>query len=340
VFLLSRIGSQEAVTAYELATGTQVWRQTYDAPYEMNPAAVGHGKGPKSTPVVSGGRVYTFGISGILSAFDAASGRVIWRTDFRSRFPSASPEFGTAMSPIVTGGLVIVHAGGNGKGAVVAFDEKKGDAVRWTWTGDGPAYSSPVVALVDGVRLLVTQTQSRVVALSLADGRLAWDVPFTTDYDQNIVTPVVQDDVVIYSGLSKPLTAVRVARAGGKWQTTRLWQNPELPMYMSSPVAANGLLFGLTHRNRGQFFCADARTGRTLWVTRGREGENAALVVAGGLLLAATTEGELVVARPSATSFDVVKRYTVAESPVWAHPVPTGSGVLIKDAETLALWTF
>jgi hypothetical protein len=109
---------------------------------------------------------------------------------------------------------------------------------------------------------------------------------------------------------------------------------------MSSPVEAAGKLYGLTHRNRGQFFCVDVKSGRTLWTTRGREAENAALVVAGDLLIATTTEAELVVARVNPTSFDLVKRYTIAESPIWAHPVLTASGVIIKDAETLAYWEF
>ena len=111
-------------------------------------------------------------------------------------------------------------------------------------------------------------------------------------------------------------------------------------MYMSSAVVANGILFGLTHRNKGQFFAVDARSGKVLWTTRGREGENAALIAAGELLMATTTEGELVIVRRDAAKFDAIKRYTIAESPVWAYPVPAGRGVLIKDAEKVAYWTF
>ena len=84
----------------------------------------------------------------------------------------------------------------------------------------------------------------------------------------------------------------------------------------------------------------DSRTGKTLWTSRGREGENAALALAGDLLLVTTTEGELVVMRASPKAFEIVKRYTIAESPVWAHPAPTAAGVLIKDAESLTYWSF
>jgi outer membrane protein assembly factor BamB len=179
-----------------------------------------------------------------------------------------------------------------------------------------------------------------VIGLSAADGSLLWSIPFTTTFDQNIVTPMVIGDLVVYSGVEQPLTAVRITQAGGKWNAVPVWRNPDLPMFMSSPVPWNGQLCGLTHRNKGQFFCVDAKTGATVWTTRGREGENAALVAAGNVLLAATTEGELVVAQRNGAKIDIVKRYTVAESPIWAHPVPAGRGVLIKDMETLALWEF
>jgi outer membrane protein assembly factor BamB len=243
------------------------------------------------------------------------------------------------MSPIVAGGSLIVHAGGPGNGAIFAIDPAKG-GVRWTWKGDAPAYSSPVVADIGGTRQVITQSQSHLVGLSLADGKLLWQIAFKTAYDQNIVTPVVSKDVVIYSGLGNPLAAVRVSQQGGKWTTDQVWQNPDLPMYMSSPVLHNGHLFGLTQKNRGQFFCADAATGKTVWATKGREGENAAVILAGDLLIATTTEGELVVAKADTAAFTPIRRYTIAESPVWAHPVPAGSGVLIKDAESLAYFQF
>ena len=130
VFLFSRMGEQEAVSARDLGTGKEIWRAAYDAPYQMNPAATSHGKGPKSTPAHDRGRLFTFGISGILSAWQAQDGRLLWRRDFKKEFPSTAPDFGVAMSPIVVGDLVIVHAGGIGNGAVLALDVvERGDEV-------------------------------------------------------------------------------------------------------------------------------------------------------------------------------------------------------------------
>jgi outer membrane protein assembly factor BamB len=339
VYLFSRVGEQEALTAWDLSTGKQLWRQAYDAPYQMNPAATAHGKGPKSTPVHDRGRIFTFGIGGILSAWQASDGRLVWRKDFKKDFPSTSPDFGVAMSPVVAGDSLILHAGGSGNGALMALAAATGD-VKWSWKGDGPAYASPVIATIGGTTHLITQSQRHVVGLSPTEGGLLWQVPFATEYEQNSVTPVVVGDLVVYGGINKPTTAVRIARTGGKWEGTQVWQNADVPMYMSSPVEAGGYLFGLTHRSRGQFFCLDPRSGKTMWTTKGREGENAAVVAASGFVMAMTTEGELVVFHANAKQFDLVKRYTVAESAVWAHPAPAGAGIVIKDAGSLAYWVF
>jgi outer membrane protein assembly factor BamB len=339
VFQFSRIGEQEAMTAFELATGKQVWRQAYDAPYRMNPAATGHGKGPKGTPTVAGGRIHTLGISGILSAFDAATGRVLWRHDFANEFTVTSPDFGASMSPIVDGAHVIAHVGGAGGGALAAFDVATGSRV-WSWKGDGPAYASPVIATAGGVRQLITQTQSHLVGLDVSNGKELWRMPFTTDYDQNIVTSIVDGDVIVYGGLSKPTVAARIVNETGGWKLSEVWRNPDVPMYMSSPVAQGGVLYGFTHRNRGQFFALDMKTGRTLWTGPPRQGDNASLSVAGRFVLAVTTEGALLVMRQESTAFDLVRTYTVADSPVWAHPAFTARGILVKDMDALALWTF
>ena len=339
VYLLSRVDDRETVTAYDLKTGRQIWRDAYDAPYDMNPAARSHGKGPKSTPVLDRGRLFTLGISGVVSALEAATGKVVWRHDFRTEFAETSPDFGAAMSPIVDGDNVIAHVGGIGVGAIVAFDRTNGSR-KWSWSGDGPAYASPVIGTFDGVRHLVTQTHSHVVGIAPEDGRELWRIKFTTNYSQNSVTPVVAGGLLIYSGLAKGTTAVRPVLANGAWHVEQVWQNADVPMYMSSPVEAGGVLYGLTHLNRGQFFAVELTTGKTLWTSPPRQAENAALTAAGDVVIATTTNGELLVIRRGQGAFDLVRKYEIAGSPVWAHHAHSDRGVLIKDAETLAYWTF
>ncbi len=334
VIIHTRQSEREVTRALDLETGKERWRSDYAAPYTMNSAARGHGPGPKSTPAVADGRVFTFGISGILSAHDVATGKVLWRTDA----PAAPPEFGTAMSPIVDGSLVIVHLGANDQGALTAFDAASG-APRWRWTGDGPGYASPVLAAIHGTRQLVTQSENSVISVNVASGQLLWRLPFKTSFDQNSITPVVVRDMVIFSGLDNGTAAVRVVRKGSTWTAEPVWKNDQVSMYMSSPVVIGSTLYGLSHRNRGQFFAVDVASGRTLWTTPGREGENASIIATGELLLLSTTNAELIVARAGADKFAEVKRYSTAESAVWAHPAMFGNTILVKDVDKLICWT-
>src|SRR5262249_3513422 len=154
------------------------------------------------TPLVASGRVFTLGIAGALSAYDAATGKPLWRRDDKARFKATSPLYGTAMSPAADGDRIFVHLGGQGDGALLALDAATG-AERWAWKDDGPGYASPVIAEIAGVRQLVTETQGLLVGLSVANGALLWKLRFTTAYDQNAVTPVIVGDLVIYSGVDK-----------------------------------------------------------------------------------------------------------------------------------------
>jgi outer membrane protein assembly factor BamB len=337
VFQLARRGELETLAALDLDTGRAVWSETYEAPYTMNSAARSHGPGPKSTPVVHGDRVCAFGISGVLSCHQASSGRLTWRKRLDQQLEAASPLYGVAMSPQVDAGRLIVHVGGQDHGALTAYDLETG-AERWAWKGDGPGYASPVVAEIAGVRQVITQSQAYLVGVAASDGSLLWKLPFTTPYDQNAVTPVVDGDVVIYSGLESGHHAVRILHDAGAWRLQPVWDNQEVSAYMSSPVLSDGFVYGLSHHDKGQVFCLDARTGRTLWTSRGRTGQNASLVDAGPVLLALTTESELVVFQKGAAAFTPLVTYTVADTPTWAHLALLPEGLLVKDLEHLALW--
>jgi outer membrane protein assembly factor BamB len=336
VYLHTRRNEQETIAAFDLATGKTLWSLAYDVPYEMNPAAREHGKGPKSTPVLSAGRLFTLGITGVLSAVDAATGKLLWRASFDKDFPVTAPEFGTAMSPLVDGDAVIAHVGGRDRGALRAFAVATGRP-QWSWTEDGPGYASPVIVEAGGVRQIVTQTQQHVVGVERTSGKTLWKMRFETEYQQNAVTPVAYRDLVVLSGLGKSAFAVRIARQGAAWKAETVWENTSVPMYMSSPVLSGDVLFGLTHRNRGQFFALDARTGKTLWTSPPRQGENAAIVGAGDVLFCLTNDGQLKLVRATATAFEPIGSVEVATSPTWAHPVVLGDRVLVKDEQSLAL---
>lgn len=338
VVVIARQDDREIVRALDLESGKEIWRAAYPAPYAVNPAAQSHGAGPKSTPAIAGGRVFTLGISGVLSAFDLATGALLWRLPA----PAVLPEYGTATSPLVDpadGSSVIVHVGGYGNGALTSFDAATGKP-RWQWTGDGPGYGSPILATVGGVRQIITLTQKLLIGLDAATGALLWQMPFATEFDQNAFTPVVFGDLLIVGGIDWPLTAIRLQLDGGKWTGETVWTNEQTPMFMSSPVIVGGTIYGLTLRRLGQFVAIDAATGKTLWSTQGREGENAAILGSPSWLLASTTDGTLVVARANPQKYEEVRRYPLAQSAVWAHPAITANSIIVKDTDKVTCWSF
>ena len=336
VYQFARQGEEEVLVALDAATGKELWKTPgLSVAYEMNPAARGHGKGPKSTPVVAAGRVYTLGITGVLSAHDAKTGKLIWRKDFSKQYPTTSPLYGTAMSPVVVDDLLIAHVGGHDRGALTAFDAATG-AVKWSYDADGPAYSSPVVFASGGERQVVTFTQKELVGVSLSTGKPLWNLPAKTMYDTNSNTPVVYKDTVIFSPEGRGLVAVRPTKRGAEWAAQEVWANAENELYMNTPVLHGGVLYGLSARRKGQFFAVAADTGKTLWQSEGRAGENAAILNVGGTILALTNDAVLYVLPPDAKSFAPAARYTVANSPTWAHPVFLGDRILVKDETTLA----
>ena len=334
VFMFSREGERETMRCLALADGKELWKESHEVPYSPSFAARKHGKGPKATPTVAGDRVFGLGIAGHVSAWDANSGRVLWRKDFSGNFKQASPEFGAAASPIVDGDTMIVHVGGKDGGALTAFDVATG-AERWKWTGDGPGYTSPVIATFGGVRQLVTQTQRRCVALSPADGKLLWEMPFTTPYEQNSVTPLVMGDLVIFGGVGKPTFAVKV---NGKSAST-VWEAREITLYMSTPVLAGSRLYGMSDKSRGSLFSLDAASGRLLWKSEGRLGENASVTRLGERLLVLSTTGDMTIHEPAGEALREIAKYKVAETPVWSSPALAGSRILIKDLDTLVAWS-
>ena len=331
IYIHTRQGDREVLTALRPENGQTIWQEGYDAPYKMNPAATSHGKGVKSTPVVEDGRIFTFGIGGILSCFDAKTGKPQWRKEF------GSPDFGVATSPVVDHGVVIVHVGGNSQGALTAFDAATG-AEKWSWKGDGPAYASPIVVEIASTRQVVTQSRNHIVSVSAATGDLLWQIPYKTAYEQNIVTPVLYRDTLIFSGIGNPVIAVKPIKHGAEWTAETVWENKDFSMYMSSPVIAGDLLYGFSQRKSGQYFCLRPGDGTTLWTSEGRQADNAAIVAAGSVLLILTPDSDLIVARQNDKAFEPLRKYSVADSPTWAHPVVLGHGILIKDATNLALW--
>ena len=186
IYMYTRQGEDEVLMALSASSGEVIWRTSYPAPFDMNWATSRHGPGPKSTPAFAEGRLFTLGMSGIVTAFDAKTGRQLWQKPA----PPVEPLYHTAMSPVVDGDIVIFHVGGHDDGALTAFDVETGD-IRWSWDGDGPAYGSPMVFVLSGTRQVVTFTQENLVGVSLATGELLWRRPFTTPSTTTSQTPIL-----------------------------------------------------------------------------------------------------------------------------------------------------
>lgn len=337
IFDFSRDGEQEAIQAIDRATGKRLWRHAYPTAFKPNQYATAAGRGPNSTPLYHDGRVYTLGITSILSCLDAKTGALLWRKDFSSRVRTDNLFAGTAMSPLIDSGQLIATIGDDTKGGILALDPATG-ATRWSWEEDGAGYASPVIAEWDGVRQLVTLTGRRGVGISVKDGRLLWSIDFKDQWNENIVTPVIHGSRVIFSGVRRGTIAVDVRHQGAQWKAAPAWQNAELTMYMSSPVLDGNYLYGMSSKKKGQLFCLDVSTGKLLWTTTGREGTNLSLTSAGGQLLLLNESGQLKIARHSPAKFELVAELEVAESATWAQPLLLGGTLLIRDAAALTLY--
>lgn len=330
VYVFTRRDGNEIMQALDATTGATLWRWGYPAPYTPSQAASTHGAGPKATPLYYLGRLFTLGISGVVAAFDAETGTPLWRTD-----PSAEPPFfSAASSPIGDGGLILTHPGNYDP--LTAFDPATG-AVKWS-TGAGGFFQSPLVVTLGQTRQVVTVTQKSVIGVSLPEGELLWEFPFPGGAGGTM--PVLYGENLIVSALDAGVTCFKPAQRDGKWTVERVWETSDVSMYISNPVIVGDTVFGLSRRNRGQFFALDAKTGATLWLGPPRAADNAAFVKAGDLLFILKDDGELIVTRASRSEFAPIKRYTVADSATWAQPAISGSRMYIKDLSSLSLWSF
>ncbi len=357
LFVFARQEGGEVLHCLDAATGQERWRDAYDALGAEGPAS-GH-SGPRCSPTVAEGKVVTLGLRGVLSCYDVTSGKLLWR---KEDFKGAWPRFFTSASPLVANGLCVALLGGPGNGGVIAYDLASGTE-KWRWTGDGAAYASPVLLTVDGTPYALTQTDTKMVALALADGKLAWETPFVVQgRGYNAATPIVEGDTVIYLGSGRGATAVKFEKQESGLAGKELWKNTDNSVQFNTPVLKGGFLYGLTAGN--DFFCLNAQDGKTAWTApwapaaadaappsaggggrggrggRGGGGSGFGSVVdAGSVLLALTPSSMLVVFEPNPKAYKEIARLKVADSPTYAYPIASGNRLFIKDQDAVTLWT-
>jgi outer membrane protein assembly factor BamB len=332
LYAFGRQDADEVIQCLDAATGKAVWENRYPAGRVVTGPAARH-PGTRSSPAVADKKLCTLGVGGILSCLDAQSGKVLWRKQSTDEYQGIPYNSDTAMSPLLHGGMCFVHVGGKTNGAMFAFDLASGSP-KWKWAGDGPACSSPVIMTVGSTKQLVTLTANSVIGLSLADGKLLWQVPFEATQGNN-TTPVLDGPTMIYTGQGKGMFAVRIEGKGGDYAVATLWTNKQLGARFTTPVLKDGLLYGYN----GHLFCANAQTGATVWEDATNRGNSAALVDVGSVILALTVNSELAAFKPSDKEYLELARYKVADTETWAHPVVDGNRVFVRDRESVALWT-
>jgi outer membrane protein assembly factor BamB len=329
VYVFVREKDDELVVCLDLRSGKERWRsEPYPAPYKPGPGEGTAEDRPRSTPAVAGGRVFTLGMSGILSCLDARTGKRLWRKDTKGGYYGGS-------SPLVTDGLCIAHLGDGAKsGGLTAFDVQTGE-MKWCFSEGYTAMSgSPILADLAGERQLVTYSAWNAAGVSLATGKKLWGVG-PGGAGMPCTTPVLYKDLLILADNLDSPRALRLEKGDKGITAKEVWKVKGLPLYYSSPVVAGDLVFGMSTRNGGCFFCLDASTGKTHWESEGRQGGYASILNAGSVLLFLTDRGRLLIVKPSATAFERIAEYHVSDAMTEAHPVFLGDRILIKDISTL-----
>jgi len=311
------------VACYKLITGEPVWAHG-DASrfWESN-----GGPGPRATPTLSNGRVYTFGATGILNALDAADGTVVWSRNAATDTGTKVPQWGFASSPLVIGDMVIVGVAGQ----LAAYERGTG-ARRWVGPVHGVSYSSPQLTTIDGVAQILLLSEAGATSVGLADGTLLWEYPWP---GYPIVQPALttDGDILISVSDTSGTRRLAVAHGPGGWTVEERWTSNGLKPYFNDFVVHNGYAFGF---DGSILACIDLKDGKRKW-KGGRYGNGQLVLLSDqDLLLVMSEEGELALVGASPDRFTELARFQAIEGKTWNHPVVVGDILLVRNGQEMA----
>ena len=323
----------DALAAFDAKTGELKWEKSYDRA-EFKPL---FGNGPRSTPLVSGGKVFTLGGTGILACWDAKTGEIDWKVDTLKDFNAKNLFFGVSTSPVMVGDdKVVVMVGGKGAG-VVAFDAKTGKPA-WQATDDPASYASPVFVN----NQVVTLTGANLLALS-PKGEKLWSVPFKDRLNESSTTPLVVGDAVIASSVTAGSICVRAAEKDGKFTPEKVWEKKALTCYFSTPVVAGDHLYmvngAATLANPTiTLRCVELKTGNVAWEKKNVGKYHAAIVRCGPAgkerLLMLDDNGYLTLFEADPKEYKELARSKVCGA-TWAHPALVDGRLYLRDDKEL-----
>jgi outer membrane protein assembly factor BamB len=314
---------QGVVVAYDLETGAVRWSHDAGDGFQ-SPLA---GDGPRATPTLHDGRVYAFGVDGVLRALELTTGRLLFERDVLEENVGRAPMHGIASSPLVTDGLVIVVAGGENGRSLVAYDAETGVS-RWAGGDDGAAYSSPLVATLGGVRQIVVFNLRHLTGHDPATGEVLWKDRWP-DRPEKVSQPVVLGDDRIFASMGYGIGArlVQVARRpDGGFDADLQWESRRLKAKFTQVVEHEGFLYGL---DEGVLVCLDPANGERRW-KRGRYGHGQVLLVEDLLLLQAE-DGRVVLIDPNPEGLTEVASFQAVEGKTWATPALAGDLLIVRS---------
>jgi outer membrane protein assembly factor BamB len=319
---------KEAVTAYNVATGRELWAFLYPASFEE----VLGGPGPRATPVYHDGFVYSLGAVGDLYCLNAATGKPKWSKNILADNGTKNIHWAMSGSPLIVDDMVIVTPGGANGQSIVAYNRLTGAPV-WKSLNDRAGYTSPILATLAGKRQIVWISAERVVGMGVEDGKLLWEYPFPAQMDMNCSQPVVIDDadVLLSSAQGAGTALLKIAASGDAFTAQAVWKNNRLKNKFNSSVLHQGYVYGL---DESILACLDPKTGDLKW-KGGRYGYGQ-ILLAGDYLVITTEQGELVLVRATPESHQEMARFQAIEGKTWNIPAIDGGLLLVRNAEEMA----
>jgi outer membrane protein assembly factor BamB len=319
----------ERVLCLDADTGRPLWSHTY--PVRYGPLG-GYANGPRTTPTVHDGRVYTLGAVGHLVCFDAATGKVLWQRDTVRQDRARVPEWGFAASPLIDGDRVIVHVGAEPDGGLIAFDRHTGREV-WRSLPDPAGYCTPVLIDAPAGRQLVAWTPENVRGVDPDTGKPLWALPYKVTYGVSIAGPVYRDGIVFVTGYWEGSRAIRLGPAST--DAKLLWEERRgLNGLMAQPLVRGGYVYTLD-KSRG-LVCVELKTGKQLWedhrLTKRGRNPHASIVWLGDSdrVLFLEAGGDLVLARLTPDGYVERARTRLLPRQAWAHPAFAGGRVYAR----------
>lgn len=327
IYTQEQRGPDEIVACYKLRTGEPVWMHRDAARFWES---VG-GAGPRGTPTLSHGRVYSMGATGILNALDAGNGALVWSHNAVTDSGAKIPDWGIASSPLLTGDLAIVAASGR----LIAYDRESGIR-RWAGPSHGASYSSPQLMTIDGVSQIVLLTSAGAVSVAVAAGKLLWGHAWK---GYPIVQPAVTPDggLLIAVERTSGIRRLEVSRGSGegpdRWTVQERWTSTALKPHFNDFVVHNGHAYGF---DGSIMSCIDLKDGARKW-KGGRYGNGQLVLLADqDLLLVLSEEGELALVSATPAEFKEMARFKAIEGKTWNHPVLVGDTVFVRNGEEMA----